>query len=60
MSRPSSEVQRDIDAINAERAKLATEQPEGWVDRYGELNKQLTDLSREWSEARISEEGTTT
>lgn len=43
--------QQQIDQVNAERARLVTEQPPGWPTRYAELGEQITGLTRRWQDA---------
>ena len=52
----SEELLREIDEVNAERARLVTELPTGWAERYAELGAKLTELSRRWSAAWEREE----
>jgi len=47
----SEELKREMDLVNAERARLVTELPAGWPERYAELGVQLTDLARRWQAA---------
>ena len=52
----SEELLREIDQVNAERARLGTELPAGWPERYAELGAQLTELRRRWQVAWEREE----
>lgn len=56
MARPTLEILGDIEHVNKERARLVTEQPAGWRDKYPELQEQVEALAREYSNARRKEE----
>jgi hypothetical protein len=52
----SASLELEIGRINQERAKLATEQPFGWMDKYAVLQERLTATTERWMAAREREE----
>jgi hypothetical protein len=52
----SASLERAIGEINQERARLATEQPFGWMDKYAVLQEKLTATTERWMAAREREE----
>jgi hypothetical protein len=51
----SAALELEIGRINQERARLATEQPFGWMDQYAVLQEKLTAVTRQWMAARERE-----
>ena len=49
-------IARKLELNRQERARLATNKPFGWADKYDELGQQATELARQWQEAASREE----
>ena len=47
-----------MEAVNKERARLATDRPDGWRDDYAVLQNKITELAKEFSAAASAEEMT--
>jgi len=45
------ELEREHERINSERARLATDQPEGWRTQYRVLQSEIEEVSRKLSAA---------
>jgi len=45
------ELEAEHERINAERARLATDRPEGWLERYNVLREKIEEVSRKLSAA---------
>lgn len=56
MGIPSEELERQMEQVNAERARLLAEQPDGWQTQYAELGQPLTGLARRFQDAHEREE----
>jgi hypothetical protein len=52
----SKELSEQLKAIQAERASLLNDRPEGWLEKYQKLGDQLAAVSMQFSEAASAEE----
>ena len=56
--RTSHEINQEMEAVNKERARLATDRPDGWTEEYHKMQDKITELAKEFSAAASAEEMT--